>query len=144
MITLVLQGEKVEENMSAAPRKKIKLDFSKAKKPAPETIQEDADVEAPKKQKKSAVGSKRSRDEAAADEEERPEEESKFHEKAPKGKEKKKCFLCGQVGHATRMCTNDPVCFKCQQSGHTSRQCTNEPVCYKCKGTGHMGRECTK
>ena len=62
-------------------------------------------------------------------------------------------YNCGQQGHVSVDCTNQPVpktCFRCNEAGHVSRECPHAEArgdaaggeCYRCGETGHIARMC--
>ena len=54
------------------------------------------------------------------------------------------CRRCGEEGHMGRDCTNAATkqpCFLCGGVGHISRLCPSQR-CWKCFGTGHQVRAC--
>lgn len=56
------------------------------------------------------------------------------------------CGNCGTKGHLSYDCTEQAAkkrCFLCGQEGHASKECPNE-VCYVCREKGHRSKECPK
>lgn len=42
------------------------------------------------------------------------------------GWEERRCFKCGQIGHAARFCKGATKCFKCGKMGHISKNCSED------------------
>lgn len=43
------------------------------------------------------------------------------------GWQDRRCFKCGQLGHAARFCRGATKCFKCGKMGHISKDCSEGP-----------------